>query len=269
MSRWWFYAGILASLCPCACSASSKKAASPTASSSTEIVVLGVTHRLTPRFPPERLAEIVASQRPSMVLLELPIDWYENGHPTTRIRAMLEKDGQAPDGLAWSYCQHANIWCGPFDLRGRNEFYRATRFIEREDVFWPAVFDLVKERAPLAGRAIAMHFELKSACTDSAPEQMNSSACDGIVALEHSYRAEVAGALVPGSTMDDKGFLELSRKEWDDRNRAMAENVCAAARRSGPGTVVVIVGYEHRYALRPAIARECPELRLRELWEKR
>ena len=59
------------------------------------------------------------------------------------------------------------------------------------------------------------------------------------------------------------------RKEWDDRNRAMAENVCAAARQSGPGTVVVIVGYEHRYALRPAIARRCPGLRLREFWEKR
>ena len=111
MSRWWFYAG---SRVPSVRAHAARhrrrrrlRPHRPPRRSSSQ-----VTHRLI-TFPPERLAEIVASQR---------LRWCCSSSRSIGTRTVTqprasarcsEKDGQAPDGLAWSYCQHAKYGAAP------------------------------------------------------------------------------------------------------------------------------------------------------------
>lgn len=233
-----------------------------------EVVLLGTGHDLsqTPSFSPQVMVSIFEAFHPSILLLELPIDWFDGDSPAPNTRRILEKGTTSAMNIAWAYCRRTGVRCLPFDVRGRNDFYRETRFLDREDAFWDAFLQEAKARTPLPYEAVRRLATLKRSCSRAAPEVLCSTICDAVVENEHGYRDELARNLLSmGWAYSDAAFFELSTKEWNDRNRAMASNICDVGRNNAGARVIVTVGHEHRYALRRFLEENCRDVRLREL----
>jgi hypothetical protein len=158
--------------------------------------------------------------------------------------------------------------CLPYDVKGRNDYYQATNFLQREEALHRAVLKEINAKQPLAADAIDRHFALKRLCRDSSAEVINSQLCDEIVRTEHEFRERATEVVLDnGSDITDKDFWAIMKREWVDRNTAMANNICAVARENPGRRIVVTVGFEHRYALKPLLAKRCAAAGLSEYWQ--
>ena len=235
-----------------------------------EVVLLGGLHehhKGHERYPTSLVARIIADVRPSTVLIEYPVDWFRDGRPTPGVLRLLESARGDETDVAWQYCKRSGVPCLPYDIARRNEYYEANAFAAREEPFLRAVLSELETHQPLLYLAVSEHFALKEQCRESAPEVVNSSLCDAIVATEHELRARATALVVRESSIDDKAFGELEAREWSERNRVMAENICNAAKDRPGERILVTTGYEHRYRLKQLLRETCQVARLREYWE--
>jgi hypothetical protein len=258
-------------LLACASGPAALGGATETRAVTAEVVVLGGLHdlhRTHPRYATADLAKIVRALHPQVVLIEYPVDWFENGRPQPGALRLLERNIGSETEVAWTYCRETGATCLPYDVKGRNDYYKATNFFDREEALRRAVLKEIDARQPLAGNAIDRHFQLKELCRQSPAEVVNSELCDEIVRTEHEFRERATDlVLATDSSVPDKEFWAIEKQEWTDRNRAMADNICAVTRENPGKRILVTVGYEHRYALKPLLVERCPTAALREYWQ--
>ncbi|MCB0385046.1 MAG: hypothetical protein KDD43_06615, partial [Bdellovibrionales bacterium] len=109
-------------------------------SKKSEIILLGVPHGKLEKEIGEKLEGL----SPDAVLLEYPLEWFEaSGAPTERLKPHLVHNPM------WQFCKRKNRICAPFDIRGRNEFYKKTDFLEREDRFLKNFLEKTKIKRPV------------------------------------------------------------------------------------------------------------------------
>jgi hypothetical protein len=241
------------------------------AASAAEIVVLGCVHdlhRTHARYSTAELTKIIDGLHPQMILIEYPVDWFEEGKPRAEVLKLLERHTGSETEAAWAYCRDKRATCLPYDVKGRNDYYQATNFLQREEALFRAVLKEIDAKQPLAADAIDRHFNLKELCQHSSAEVINSPLCDEIVRTEHEFREQATKLVLgAGSDIPDKEFWAIEMQEWTDRNRSMADNICAVARENPGKRILVTVGFEHRYALKPLLTERCATAALREYWQ--
>jgi hypothetical protein len=159
----------------------------------------------------------------------------------------------------------------PYDIAGRNAFYRKHDFLRRSQALLDAFLAALETNHPMLSESIDRHFALKKKCNEGRPEVMNSELCDSVVELEHGFRRAVRQHLLERgelSSLSDTEFFALEDEEWDRRNQAMADNLCRLSKASGKLRHVATVGHEHRYALIPLLEERCTEVTLRPVREE-
>jgi hypothetical protein len=246
-------------------------AADGPAASTAEVIILGCLHGLHkthPRYSTADLTRIVRALHPQVLLIEYQVDWFESGKPQPGVLKLLERNTGSETEVAWAYCKETGASCLPYDVKGRNDSYEATHFLDRGEALLRAVLKEIDATQPLAADAIDRHFKLKELCRDGPADVVNSELCDEIVRTEHEFRERATGLVLgTGSAIPDKAFWAIETQEWADRNQAMTDNICAATRENPGKRILVTVGSEHRYVLRTLLAERCPTATLREYWQ--
>jgi hypothetical protein len=246
---------------------------------STEIVLLGTihdAHQKNARYSVAVLRDLIVKLKPAAILVELP--------PAIGGKATLEKERIASQ-FAGNENDSANAAADvlrvpvvAYDREGRNEFYRDTRYFERQQQLnrrIDAWLD-VEENAKLApAEAALLGSLLENAArsrdyfiSNSGPETINSEGFDRIIRLKHYIWEELMprlSARVP-SISDLAGEFAFFQDEWHERNRIMAGNIASQAGKRPGQRIVVLCGCEHRYILRDLLAERSGVL-LKEFYE--
>jgi Family of unknown function (DUF5694) len=249
------------------------------AADSTEVVLVGTIHgmhRQNSRYSTGILRDLVVRLKPDAILIELP--------PAIGGQATIEKQrvsGRLATDENWSANAAADVLQIPViacDREGRNEYYRQTKYFDREAQLnrrinsWssstenaataPAEAALLGPLAENAARS-QDYFML-----NTGPEVINSEGFDRIIRLKHFIWEELMPELSAKvrSLNDLSGEFAFFRDEWHERNRIMAGNIAVQARQRPGQRIVVVCGCEHRYILHDLLLPE-PQIRLKEFYE--
>ena len=219
-----------------------------------QIYLIGTTHQETVHYSAADLASILRKIDPEVILQELTTDFYTDDW--TRKQCY---EGQEDKALSDFLSTSPMTVQRPYDIEGRNDYYRSTLFFEKERDLWQALQQLHDDgRLPDPqnrgyGSMMMLIDMFRSMAKDEHPRVIDSLTMDLLVeslhrliseTLEHLCRtcAELRAHL--------DAFLERERYE-ERRNEEMALNIRNRLADFGAHSrFAVMCGFEHRFALR-------------------
>ncbi|MCP4677174.1 MAG: hypothetical protein GY854_16995 [Deltaproteobacteria bacterium] len=204
---------------------------------------------------------------PDILLIEYPLEWFQNGKPIPERLASLEDKNSGEGAVAWAYCKRTNAKCLAYDIEGRNKYYMKVNYFEREEIFLNAAVSELERLQPVVFEGWARLFSLKMHCNDVTAEIANSRVCDEISKNALEYLFSVLEQYLPDLEVSDKEFAALFKETWERRNRAMAKNICNTAKEHPGDRILVTMGREHRYILKAMLEESCQFIELIEFWE--
>lgn len=236
-----------------------------------EVCIVGTKHDPCPYFNSDSVYAILSRVQPDVVLIELDSSFFDRD-----FRFDLEK---YPDLLstnenigAYRYQQEHGVALRPFDITGRNEWYREHRYFARQDSMWRDALALHrvgklsrKDREDMALILQVMNYnDMKFA----SPRDMNSSMTMGYLSLREYILYQKLMSIVESeeALCHWRGFVRRWSGRWYERNEVMAANIRRTARAFLGKRLLVLVGLEHKPGLLKLLAED-GELVLKEYWE--
>jgi hypothetical protein len=250
------------------CAGSPQEAARP---GTTEIVVIGTVHQPTEAYDGKVLYAILEGLRPGVILTESPPAFY---HEDYSLRD-FESSG-LEIATVRRYAEKNGTELRPYDIEGRNRFYREQNWFKRSRSFLKEVRRLYREEAlSSAGMDSAEEmyaaYELRDAFRDQPPRVVNSQACDRVVRIKHRVTEAAWRQLAEKeeALAEHRDYVTLNREFWHRRNRRMAANILRWAREFPGNRIVVLTGFEHAYYLRARLEKRAAEgdFNLKHHWE--
>lgn len=237
----------------------------------TEVCLVGTKHNPCAYFNSDSVHVILSRVRPDVVLMELDSTFFDRD-----FRFNLER---YPDLLstneiigAHRYQQEQGVDLRPFEITGRNEWYREHRYFERQDSMWRDMLALY--RADKLSRKNREDMDLIIQVMNyndmkfTSPRDMNSSMTMGYLALREYILYQKLVSIVESEEMLNrwKGFARLWSSRWYERNEMMAANIRRMTQAYPGKRLLVLVGLEHKPGLLKLL-KECDGFVLKEYWE--
>ena len=230
----------------------------------TEVCLVGTKHEPCAYFNSDSVYAILLRVQPDVVLMELDSSFFDKN-----FRFDLEK---YPDLLstnetigAHRYQQERGVDLRPFEITGRNEWYREHRYFERQDSMWRDAMSLYRAEEDMELILQVMNYnDMKFA----SPRDMNSSMTMGYLSLREYILYQKLVSIVETEEMLNhwRGFVRLWSSRWYERNEVMAANIRQMAEAYSGKRLLVLVGLEHKPGLLKLL-KEYDELVLKEYWE--
>lgn len=237
----------------------------------TEVCLVGTKHEPRVYFNSDSVYAILLRVQPDVVLMELDSSFFDKN-----FRFNLEK---YPDLLstnetigAHRYQQEQGVDLRPFEITGRNEWYREHRYFERQDSMWRDALALYradklswKNREDMELILQVMNYnDMKFA----SPRDMNSSMTMGYLSLREYILYQKLVSIVETEEMLNhwRSFVRLWSSRWYERNVVMAANIRRMAEVYPGKRLLVLVGLEHKPGLLKLL-KECEGVELKEYWE--
>jgi len=237
--------------------------------SRTEVIVVGTVHQETTNYRAKDLVTILERVRPDCILCEYDASFF------TKDYHLAFRFGGLEESAVREYLTRHSAELRPYDIDGRNDYYRKHRTFEREDAFFQAIWK-ARDAGELDSCAkeiletVMKGFAERDRFLASDPRAINSFTCDA--------------ALVQKAYVYPMGYAELSRRcsrlnafreDWDEetrfeirRNEAMIGHICDWAKQFPGKRLGVLCGFEHRHQLRSGIRFSTPsEILLKEYWD--
>lgn len=237
-----------------------------------ELFVIGTTHKETSEYSADELASILIRVRPDVLLTELTSDFYADDWKRHRYF-----DSQEDKGVRL-FLQSVPTVERPYDIEGRNQYYEATQYFEKERGLWDSLEQihsagkLSETRAQAYQRMMDIIGVFRGILDHEHPRVLNSRALDIFIEYLHKLVAETLRDICGNCeelAPHKHSFLE--REAYDkNRNSQMARNILARVEELSTGSrFAVLCGLEHRYMLRRLLQSEhCGgAFHLREYWE--
>lgn len=237
----------------------------------TEVCLVGTKHEPCAYFNSDSVYAILLRVQPDVVLMELDSSFFDN-----HFCFNLEK---YPDLLSTNetigthrYQQEQGVDLRPFEITGRNEWYRDHRYFERQDSMWRDALSLY--RADKLSRKNREDMELILQVMNyndmkfASPRDMNSSMTMGYLSLREYILYQKPVSIVETEEMLNhwRGFVRLWSSRWYERNEVMAANIRRMAEVYLGKRLLVLVGLEHKPGLLKLL-KECDGMELKEYWE--
>ena len=237
----------------------------------TEVCLVGTKHNPCAYFNSDSVYVILSRVQPDVVLMELDSSFFDNN-----FRFNLEK---YPDLLstnenigAHRYQLERGVDLRPFEIAGRNEWYREHRYFERQDSMWRDALSLY--RADKLSRKNREDMELILQVMNYndmkfvSPRDMNSSMTMGYLSLREYILYQKLVSIVETEELLSRwrGFVRLWSSRWYERNEVMAANIRRMAEAYSGKRLLVLVGLEHKPGLMKLL-KEYDGLVLKEYWE--
>ncbi len=237
----------------------------------TEVCLVGTKHNPCAYFNADSVYAILSRVQPDVVLMELDSSFFDN-----HFRFNLE---QYPDLLstneiigAHRYQQEQGVDLRPFEITGRNGWYREHRYFERQDSMWRDALSLYRagklSRKNREDMELVMQVMNYNGMKFASPRDMNSSMTMGYLSLrEHILYQKLVSVVESEERLNRwHSFVRLWSARWYERNEVMAANIRRTAGVYQGKRLLVLVGLEHKPGLLKLL-KECDRLVLREYWE--
>lgn len=220
-----------------------------------KVYVVGTTHAEHKFINPDILENLLLKINPDVVLVELDSSFF-----TKEYQFDLQK---YPDLLStnenisiYNYFQkNPLVKLRPFDINGRNEFYRKNDYHQKEARLLEEM--LVMQSNNLFSKNNKQLFDIalkilsqygKSQITKLS--DINSDVFDKFTELKYTtYDIFIQICKTERKLKKWIDFAKLQKEFWEKRNRTMVENISRIANEFEGKKFVVFVGYEHRYFL--------------------
>lgn len=238
----------------------------------TELCIVGTVHSPRSYFDSDTVYQILCQADADVILIELDTAFFDSD-----FRFDLER---FPDLLstneniaAHRYQTEQGALLRPFDVSGRNAWYREHRYFERQDSMWLDVLTCYREgrldkRAQEDVELVLQVMDYNGMKFASARD-MNSSMTMGYLSLREQilYPKLVSVVEHTPNLSHWLDFAKLWAAHWWKRNEIMAANIRRTVVTFPDRRVVVLVGIEHKPALMRLLKSESDEWVLKEYWE--
>lgn len=220
----------------------------------TEVCLVGTKHNPCTYFNSDSVYAILLRVQPDVVLMELDSTFFDKN-----FRFDLEK---YPDLLstnenigAHRYQQERGVDLRPFEITGRNEWYREHRYFERQDSMWRDAMSLYwadklsrKNREDMELILQVMNY---NDMEFASPRDMNSSMTMGYLSLREYILYQKLVSIVETEELLSRwqSFVRLWSSRWYERNEVMAANIRKMAEAYSGKRLLVLVGLEHKPGL--------------------
>lgn len=219
----------------------------------TKVYVIGTTHQAVNCINSEALEDILNKIRPDVILVEV-----DSSFLTKDFHFDLEK---YPDILSSSmentavnrYKQKNQVVLRPFDITGRNEFYRQNDYFAKEDGLFGELLDMKANKDyseenerlfDLAWSIIELYAEAENITSDDINSDVRQKFTELKYATYDTFLNICENEPKLHKWID---FARLQRDFWIRRNQTMVDNISLFAEEFRGKTIAVIVGFEHKY----------------------
>jgi len=238
--------------------------------SQTELCIVGTMHNETSFINSDSIYNILQRVQPNVILIELDSTFF-----TKDFCFNLEK---YPDLLSTNenigankYHSEYNVDLRPFDVTGRNDWYRKTNYFDNQDEMWNDVISLY-ENNELSKRDNE-DFELirfvlnYSGMTFSSVKDMNVNMTIKYLSLREKIIYPKMVSIVENTEKLHKwiDFVRQWEAQWYERNAIMADNIKKIVSGYKNKRIVVLVGLEHKSGLLDLLS-DSTDFVIREYW---
>ena len=239
--------------------------------SQTELCIVGTMHEERTYFNSDSIYNILLRIKPDVILIELDSSFFTND-----FHFDLEKE---PDLLstnenigAHKYQSKYIVDLRPFDVSGRNEWYRTTNYFDNQDKMLNDVLSLYeknelskndKEDVELVLYALKVGSEV----TFRSAQELNSDVSSKFWALRQKILYPKMVSVVENTEKLHHwiDFAQQWETHWYERNAIMADNIKKIVSDYNNKRIVVLVGNEHKPGLLDLL-KDLTDFVIREYW---
>jgi hypothetical protein len=238
----------------------------------TNVYILGSPHQETTKLKKSDFYTAIKNCKPDLILFELDT-------------IMMEKDFSFPKSLKGYFevdvvdsliKKNKKIIVRPFDIEGRNEFFRKNKYYETQNAMFTEIFRLKeKDSLTFENNIILDNFidlnRVVNNFVQSDLKTINSSPVDYLVKVKmNSLYKNFPHLLSTTKNLEKfKEHLDLDAAFWIKRNNEMANHILKFIELYKGKTIVVITGSFHRYYLKEILQPKEKEynFRIKEFFE--
>jgi hypothetical protein len=217
------------------------------------IFVIGSLHAETSKVTKAAFFTAIKNCKPDLILLELE-------------SSMMEKDFSLPKSLKGVFevdviellvKDNPKILVRPFDIEGRNEFFRENNYFETQQAMNTEIFKMYEENSlSFENKVIVENYidlsRSVNSVTDADLKTINSFPVDTLIKLKiNSIYKNFHHILSTTKSLEKyQDHLKLDSAFWIKRNNEMASNILKFNKLYNRKKIVVITGTYHRYFLK-------------------
>ena len=220
-----------------------------------KIWIIGTAHEERNYINQDSLTFALNKIKPDLILIEL-----EQKHFNKDFKFNLD---EYPDLIStnenkavYKYQNENKILVRPFDIEGRNEFYKKENFREKENKMFGEIFNLYKhnqlnEQSKMDFEILLAYLSNYSELKFSSLRESNSDVATRFLMLKNKVNYDLMISIVKNTKQLKKWikFAELRKSFWEDRNNAMFEKIKYYSKEFPSKKIVVLVGNDHKYFL--------------------
>ena len=241
--------------------------------SQTELCIVGTVHEEQSFFNSDSIYNILVRVKPDVVLIELDSSFFTEDFRFDLIRHPDLLSTNENIGAEKYHSRHI-VDLRPFEITGRNEYYRETRYFENEKQMTTEIHELYKKNK-LSKKdkedfeLVLYGFEFGNSARFHSVQELNSDLSMKFWLLREKIMYPKIVSIVD-NTKELHHWIEFS-KEWEAfwhrRNTIMAENIRTIASEFKNKRIVVLVGNNHKPSLLELLLPEIStDFIIREYW---
>ena len=238
--------------------------------SQTELCIIGTVHEERTYFNSDSVYNILLRIKPDVILIELDSSFFTNDFHFDL--------GKYPDLLstnenigAHNYQSKHKVDLRPFDVSGRNEWYRKTNYFDNQNKMFSEVLSLYeenvlskKDKEDVELIELVMNY---NGMTFSSVKDLNVNMTVKFLSVREKIIYPKLHSIVENTEKLHHwiDFAQMWKVHWFERNAIMADNIKKIANEYKNKRVVVLVGLEHKPGLLDLL-EDSTDCVIREYW---
>lgn len=241
----------------------------------TVICIIGTSHYNTNFCNVGTLDSVLNQIKPDLILEELDSSFFtsEFRYDTVHYPGILNSPESSPADIASdNYQKSHKADIRPFDITGRNKFYRENDFFNRQDEMIRAIYStssqgLLNERNQADFDLWVKSLQNVNSLNISSLRELNSQVLMNLIEIQEKIYLDKPVEIVETTDSLRKytGIARLQKDFWVKRNDAMIRNILYFAGRYK--RIVVLTGNLHKYYLTNGVRSAKGPYKTKEFWE--
>ena len=220
--------------------------------SQTELCIVGEVHEECSYMNRDSVYNILLKIKPDVILIELDSSFF-----TSDFSFNIDPDPFWGNQMLGAYKYHSlhKVDLRPFDIQGRNEWYRKTNYFDNQDKMWNDVLRLYennelskKDKEDVELIQLVLNY---NGMTFSSVKDLNMNMTVKFLSLREKIIYSKMLSIIENTEKLQHwiGFAQQWAAHWYERNAIMANNIKKIASEYKGKRVVILVGLEHKPGL--------------------
>ena len=232
-----------------------------------QIWLIGTAHEEKNYINADSLIHAIEKVKPDLILVEL-----EEKYFTKDSQFNLER---YPDLLSTNeniashkYQEMHAVRLLPFEMEGRNDFYKKENYFEKENQMFGEMLNLYEdnefsENCKTEFEILLFTLNSYSNLNFRSLSEANSDVATKFLALKNVINFDLMISIVRQTKELEKwlDFSELRKDFWNSRNKVMFDKIKAYSEEYPDKKILIMVGNDHKYALLELLTQDRFEVR--------